>query len=166
MRPILALFIAVCVLAGLGIYLQVIQSQPLPIEFDQEEDPASGVFSLELTLSFDAGPDPFAFEAGTAPSVLIQFKGEDVYRKSEPVAGEHPIIIRPIDGVVPGANEFFLQVSAEDQSSSASRAARLRILRDDTVVADHTVWSEPGLPVEGSVTLIVDEPVGHDPHDH
>lgn len=156
MRPLLALVIACCVIGGLAFYFETIQTDPIPIDFDEPVETVAGVFFIELTLTFDAGPDAFAFEVDSAPSILVLFKGEEILKQTEPVAAGTPIVVKPIEGIEPGLNEFFVEVSAQDQISIVTRAVRLRAFRDDNLIAEQSLWSEPGEPIQGTMTLDVE----------
>ena len=166
MRPLLALVVACCVIGGLALYFETIQNDPIPIDFDEPEETATGVFSLELTLTFDAGPDPFAFEVANAPSILVLFKGEEILRRTENVAAGTPVVVESIEGIVPGKNEFFVEVTAQDQASIVVRAVRLRAFRDGNLIAEQSLWSEPGEPVQGTMALSVDDETDEKEHDH
>ena len=120
---------------------------------------APGEYAIELTLPFDAGPDEFSLEdTGDAPSLLVQMNGAEIVRRQETVsAGESPIRLDNIDGVVVGTNEFYIQATPSDLADLKPKCARIEILRDGASVADKTLWSEPGDILQGTVRLEVSE---------
>lgn len=121
---------------------------------------ASGEYTVDVTLTFDAGPDEFSLEdVGDAPSLVVQMNGGEVLRRTETIlAAESPLQIPAIEGVIVGTNEFFVQASPSDMSSLQPLSARVRIQRDGNVVADQTIWSEGGDILQGTVSLEVTEP--------
>ncbi len=82
MRPLLALILAVVILGGLQLYM-VFRPQPKVVAVDYEQT-ATGKFTVDVTLTFDAGPDAFALDPTTAPVVLLQLRGRDLVRHTEP----------------------------------------------------------------------------------
>ena len=117
-------------------------------------------FSVEVTLTFDAGPDAFALNLSDAPSVLVQLRGTDLLRRQDAVAAGDQLLIEDVSGIVTGNNEFFVQVTPRDLTSPVARAVRVRVLRDEMALADETLWSEPGEVVRGAVVVAVPEWAG------
>ena len=118
---------------------------------------ASGAYGIDLSITFDAGPDEFALsDVSDAPSLLVQMNGEEVLRRTDTVsADQSPIQIPSVKGVVVGTNEFFIQASPSDMSSLTPGSARIRITRDGHVVSDKTIWSEAGEILQGTAVLEV-----------
>lgn len=153
MRPFWAICAVFGILGGLQAYMSL---RPRPmVAPDYRPVVVGGEFSADLTLTFAAGPDPFALDVNDAPSVLLQFQGEDVLRIVEMVAPGEPILVEQIEGIVAGRNEFFVQVSPQDLDANVARAVRIRISRDQMPIADQTLWSPAGEPVEGVIVIDV-----------
>lgn len=154
MRPILALLVVATLLGGLQTYMWL---RPRPARSVAAFEPtAAGIFEVEITLTFAAGPDPFALDLGDAPSLLVTFRGRDLLRMTEKVPAGEPIRIEEVDGVVAGANEFFVAATPTAQDATVARAIRVRILRDGSTVAEQSLWSDPGESVDGVVVVHVD----------
>ena len=154
MRPILAVAVAVAILGGLQFYMS---SRPTPtFRKPPPEVLAEGKFDLELTMTFDAEPDQFAFDPAEATAVSVMFEGEDLIRRTETVQEGKPFIIEDIQGIEEGRNEFFVEATPKDAFELKTRVLRLRILRDGVVIGDHSLWSEPGTSVAG--TVVIDTP--------
>lgn len=158
MRPLLAASVAVVVLGGMKLYIDSAQPKLRP-QLIQLPKAADGVFSLDVTLTFAAGPDPFALDLADAPSLLIQLQGRDLMRKAEIVSAGEKLTVDGIEDIVQGANEFYVQATPQ-ASNAVSRAIRIRVLRDNVAIAEQTLWSAPGEPVQGAV--IVDVPANND----
>jgi hypothetical protein len=134
---------------------------------------APGVFRLELTLTFPAERDPFAFDLENEPTVLVAFRGKNIIRTTNPVQAGTSLQVQPLQHVVEGndeqsgGNEFYFEILAGEDSSVA-RGVRFRIFRDEQVVVDRTAWSHPGEPVRGTVNLVILAPpeTEHAPEDH
>lgn len=175
-RPLLAAALVVGVLGVVKLYMQFVASVPFGV-YDTAERPAEGVFAVELTLTFDAGSDGFLLDE-TSP-VVVDFRGRNLMEGRGPFRAGQPIIVSPVEGVVQsrdgrgGKNSFAVRIvpqpserdafalDADGASRPISHAVRLRILRDGVPVAEQTLWSEPGQPVQGVLTLTVDPPPSH-----
>jgi hypothetical protein len=131
----------------------------------QEATAAEGKFSLEVTLSFDAGADSaFSLDPTRSTAVRVEFRGRELLRIDEPVAAGTPLRIDDVEGIVPGPNEFYIEAHPANQGLPVAHAARARVFRDSHPIADETLWSEPGLPVQG--VLRVDVPEHASGHAH
>ena len=158
MRPLLALLVAGSILGGLQLYMQF-RPQPKRVVHDVEQS-AAGRFTVEITLTFDAGPDAFALDPSSAPAVLLQLRGTDVVRRTDSIAAGEQVRADHVQGIVTGKNEFFVQATPQDGVAAVARAVRVRILRDGNPVADETLWAEPGEVVQGAVMVDVPAWVG------
>ena len=156
MRLLLVVVLTVVILGGMQLLMQL---QSVGSGDHAREGPrliqASGDFKVEVRLTFDAGPDEFSLDdVGAAPSVLVQLAGKVVYRETRVVRGDAPIVISPIEGLVTGKNEFYVQASPKD-AAQVYRAVGIRVFRDDTLLAEKTLLTEPGATVQGTIVLEV-----------
>jgi hypothetical protein len=166
MRPLLAVAVSVVILGGMALYMQR-RPQTGSVVVERK---AEGVYSLEITLSFDAGPDEFALSADDQPSVLVKFRDSELLKLTDRIPAGEPIVIERVEGIVagPGAagrNEFYVAATPAESGANVSRALRVRVLRDGEPVADQSLWSEPGWPVQGTVELHVVADHAGAPHD-
>jgi hypothetical protein len=120
------------------------------------EPTAAGIFTVEVTLTFAAGPDPFALDLDDAPALVVSFRGRDLLRRTEEIPAGQPIRIESVEGLVAGANEFYVAATPTAQDAAVARAIRVRILRDGATVAEQSLWSAPGESVNGIVVVDVD----------
>ncbi len=162
LRPLLALLLAGLILGGMQLYTTL---RPAPQRSEIAVRFAEGRFTLEVTLTFDAGPDPFAFETENAPALLVTFEGRELLRRTEPVPAGETVRIESIEGIVSGSgrrgrNEFFVEAVPQDSAGGLSRAVRLRLLRDEQPIAEHSLWSDPGEPVRGTLVFELTEAEG------
>lgn len=154
MRPLLAALILVALLGGLQLYMSVRPSRVVS-EPSRLQPPAEGRFAVDVTLSFAAGPDPYALEPDDAPSLLVLFRGQEIIRENTDLEPGRIVRQEDVQSVTAGANEFFLRATPQDSNSLAARAVRLRVYRDGNPIAQQTLWSEPGGAVEGTVVVEV-----------
>lgn len=154
MRPFLVIFLAIAVLGGTKWFID--SDPPVQDGPGLQLIQAPGDFAVEITISFDAGPDEFSLDTTDAPSLLLQLNGNELLRRTDTISAEaSPLRIPSVDGIVVGRNEFYVEVSPADTSSIQPRAVRVRILRDGTPVAKETLWPETGDVVQGTVALDV-----------
>ena len=169
MRPLLAIVITAVILGGLYAYMRTRVYAVPSLQF--QEQFAEETYALDLTLTFHADRDPFAFAPESQPTVLVRFRGEDVIRRMEPVEAGTPLRADAISDIVvgeddhSGANEFYFEIM-DGGGVPVARAVRLRIFRDGDVVTDETRWFEPGEAITGTVTLVVLKSDSSSTHEH
>jgi len=162
--------ISVCLLGGMSAYMQL-KSQRHAVKPTYEPPPALGIYSLELTPNFSAEKDPFALDIGDTADgpalVELKFGKRVLLAERSAVKAGHALRVDSVEGIRVGKNQFHVSVAVPADKLTGSHAVRIRILRDDVQVADQTLWSEPGHPVSGEVTLDV-APLEEEsaPHDH
>ena len=161
MRPLLAIAITVSLLGGVYAYTRFADSVRVQaVEFDVEF--AGDEYSVEIRSSFDAAPDPIF---GT-DSIKVMFRGETVYSRSDEVSVDEVIEIRPLPGVEVGENELFVSVNRKS-SDAAIAVVQVLVKREDVVIRELLIPSEPGLPaVSGSAVFSTGSPADEDEQGH
>jgi hypothetical protein len=160
MRPFIAIAIWIALVGGLGLYMS---TRPVPEELPAyERSQAEGAFSLEITTSFTAAPDPFALrteEAPEATSLIIQLNGKEVFRSTGRLDAGRTIEMKPLRGLVIGENEFYIEANPTLEQAMHAHALRIRLLRGAETLAERTFWSGEGvrLATVFSVTIQASE---------
>jgi hypothetical protein len=182
MRPFFALIVVLTTLGLAALYSYFVETLPTRPNSENVLLVAEGKFDVEITLTFDANADT-AFVIDPT-SVLVRLEGKDLINSSKAFTAGRPVIAKDVADVKVGPNEFWVEVHAGDttdegadafaieldeptgeENVAVARAVRVRILRDGIPIAEQTLWSEPGQPVEGKVSVVV--PVAEVPdHDH
>jgi hypothetical protein len=163
MRPLAAILLAILILGCVKAYTLFENSLPSPVVLSNTQDRAAGKFSVDITPTFDAAPDDFALEP---LSVLIQLQGQELFRSQERLPAGNAIVVEDVEGVVEGANSFFIKIAPAESDFTSQRAVRIRVLRDGESVSEETLWSEPGAAVEGIVNVHVAHSHSSEPHSH
>lgn len=153
MRPLLVVALALAIFGALAVYERFVDTLPERTHASQEAPPAAGKFSLDLTLSFDAAKDDFALPDD--PAVVVRMAGRDLIRAEQSATAGQTLQADDVSGIVAGRNAFFVWAVPSPDFIARPCAARLRILRDDAVVAESTVWSQPGDMVAGELVVEV-----------
>jgi len=153
MRPLLALLVFTTILGGLQVYMKIRPHATPPAVIAGLE--AAGQISLEITLTFPAGADPFAIDADDSPSLLVVFQGNELLRVTESIEPGETIRIDDVPNVTVGINEFYVRASPRDLDESP-RAIRVRVLGDNHPLAEESIWSQPGTLVEGTVVVPIE----------
>jgi hypothetical protein len=161
-RPLLALAIVLGILGTVWAYERFQASVKQPVSAPAEHL-AAAAYALDITLTFPAAADAFALNEPY--SLLLTFRGETLLKETEPIDPGRPLQVKKIPNVVEGRNEFYLEVTPAENDEPRDHAVRLRILRDDVVVAEQTLWSPPGEPVQGLMTLTVPAAAKVDEHE-
>jgi hypothetical protein len=160
MRPLLAILTTALILGGLQGYF-VLRDRFGPKPATSVERPAPGVYSLEITLTFDAGPDPFALEASDKTCLEVLFRNQALLRRTERVTAGEKVVVPAIGGIVAGAdefrgsNEFLIRATPAESRPEMAYAARVRLLRDGAAIAEESLWSDAGGTVEGKLVAVV-----------
>jgi hypothetical protein len=61
-----------------------------------------------------------------------------------------------VPNIAVGRNAFFIHAIPDEQQASRPSAVQVRILRDNEVIAENTLWAEPNRPVDGEVLVEVE----------
>lgn len=157
MRPTLAIIVCVTILGGLQLYMQHRQrvriAPPIVVE-----DFSEATYSLQLTLTFQAERDSFAFEED--PIILLRFRGEDLLAVHNPVPAGTILRVEKIDHVVVAeenkkhANEIYYEVLTGETEPSVARCVRLQLFCDGELLEEESAWSAPGEPVRGTFRFV------------
>ena len=152
MRILLAALTAAFILIGTKVYLDA--NQPAIVErIPIQDEKAAGQFSIELIPLFDAGPDEFALDAANSSSVIVELRGKPVLNRTDAASSGEAIVIQEVKGLIAGVNELFIRATPSDGNVDVVRGMRVRVLRDQLVIAEQWLSSEPGSTVEGTVRL-------------
>ena len=79
--------------------------------------PATGDYAIEITLSFDARGDAF-----DPTALLVRLDGKDLLEKTTPLDAGTPVRIHPVQGLIVGVNELFIQVGTGQSEAKPSLA--------------------------------------------
>ncbi len=168
MRFLLCLTIWIVIVGGLWLYTwqrdmaraKVIMTQP-EIHYVERD------FSLEVTSTFSAEPDPFSLQLDNTPSSPLEISvngvplriDTDVLRRGEVLK------IEKVGNLLMGSNELYLKASPPLAESDRDHAIRIRLLQAEDILLDRTIWSKEGSLVSGSVNFKLEDTAG-DAHDH
>jgi hypothetical protein len=128
---------------------------------------AQGVYTLVVTTTFAAQPDPFALTTGgEAPAALqIRMGSRILLQKTDGILPGRPMRI-PIDqGVAKGTNELFIEATPAVDSADRAQAVRLQLLQDDLTVAQATYWADPGENIAKTFRFEIEERHKDSEHD-
>jgi hypothetical protein len=155
-RPILAVLIWIVLIGGLTGYMQSREIVPAGSSYEQHK--AKGLFSLQITTTFPVEPDPFALqiEEAEASALLVKLNGKEILRRTEKVEAGVPIRIEPVPGLVAGGNEFYLEANPPVGLDRLSCAVRVQLLQGPAVIADTTLWSDPGARIASTFQVAVE----------
>lgn len=162
MRPLFALVTALLILGIVQAFVTFQAGIRAPRSVTTIEHVAQGKFSVDVTLTFDAAADEFSLEPA---AVVVLHHGKEILLHKEPVPAGQSLVAADVPDVVAGRNEFYVKAAPAESDAGASHAVRVRILRDGLPVADETLWSAPGEPVEGTVMIDVPEHADSE-HEH
>lgn len=168
MRFALTALIWLLILGGFSLYIfqRDRRTQP-PMQAPVMHEAAGENFILEITPTFSPQPDPFALqgEAGDSPSLIVRTSQHELFRAEDDMERGVPIQVQPVHGLVEGRNEFYLQGTPPLSEAHRDHAVRVRLLRDERVVADETIWGHGGAGVAGTISFTL-TPMAEDEHDH
>lgn len=190
-RPLFACVAVGVTLGSVALYAYFIKTLPPLPRAENLLEVATGKFDIEITLSFDAEADKAFLLEPT--SVEVSLEGESILKESQSFTAGHPVVAENVAGVKIGDNDFHVAVysgdaarnltdtpnddsdtfslgsdePSDEEDYAVARAVRVRIFRDGRPIAEQTLWSDPGKPVEGQVLVTVpaEEAHGHT-HDH
>lgn len=120
---------------------------------------AQGVYSLVVTTTFAAQPDPFALTAGgEAPAALqIRMGSRVLLHKTKDILPGRPMRVTIDEGLVNGTNELFIEASPALDSADRAQAVRLQLMQGELTVAQDTFWAGPGETISQTFRFDIEE---------
>lgn len=121
--------------------------------------------SLELTPTFSVEEDPFALQTAEQTSPFdLRLNGMAVDIADLPISRGQTLFIRDLEFELSDHNEVFIKASPPVAENHLTHGIRLRLLTQDKVLADQTIWSSGGGLVSGTVPFSLTTP--ETDHDH
>jgi len=174
-RPLLVLVMATAVWGSLTAFENFRASLPKPEAVENVRADAQSVYAITITLSFDAQGDAFS---PLALRVSLDGVDEPLFESNTTVRAGVPVLISPVAGIKVGVNELLIEVGSGTDSTEATpqqiaNAIRVQIMANAEVIAERTLWSEPGNTISGLVVIDVPAntaanaaPAEHEGHEH
>ena len=170
MRIVWAAIIWVVFAGGLTTYMLQRGSVARTPTDDIAMETAQGIYTLVVTTTFAAQPDPFALTAGgEAPAALqIRMGSRVLLHKTDDIRPGRPMRVTIDDGLMKGTNELFIEASPPLDSSGReqAQAVRLQLLRDDVMVIQDTFWADPGEKISKTFRFDIEDRHEDAEHDH
>jgi hypothetical protein len=154
-RPAFAVIIWVLLIGGLTVYMQSRDTAAVGVTYKLHS--AEGIFALQITTTFAVEPDPFALRTGQneASALLVKLNGNEILRRTDRVQAGTPIRLEPVPGLIDGRNEFYLEANPPVGLANLSYAVRVQLFRDEQLIADRSLWSEPGSRIASAFQVSV-----------
>ncbi|MEW6347964.1 MAG: hypothetical protein AB1646_02800 [Thermodesulfobacteriota bacterium] len=155
-RPVFAVAIWIAFVGGMAVYTKARQETAPPVTHEREL--AREAYSLEVTTTFAVEPDPFALkdaDHADAAGLVIRLNGKEIVRKTGELQPGRPFRVAPVNGLIQGNNEFYLQAFPPLDATDRVQGVRVRVFRDAEVVLDRALWSEPGTSIASTFPLSV-----------
>jgi len=152
----LAIAIWVVMVGGLLLYMSRTEQHTTAGETTRPA--ARGEFTIQIVATCTLGPDPFTGlldEPGKAPAVLVMLNGVEVLRFANLLASGKAVASGPLEGMIVGDNEFFVEANPIEGDLWKANAVRVRVLRDGETVIEKTFWTEVGVPLKETFPLSV-----------
>ncbi len=168
-RPIVAVAIWIVFVGGMAVYSKARHETARPVT--QERETAKERYALEITTTFPVEPDPFALkdtDHADSAGLIVRLNGKEVLRKTGGLVPGRAFRVEPVNGVIHGWNEFYLQAAPSLELTDRVQGVRVRVFRDQDVLLDRTLWSEPGTQIASTFAVSVEpaEVSKGSAHDH
>jgi len=145
-RPILAVAISLLVCGLVGGYQAFVDSLPTNNVTEFLTKPATGDYAIEITMSFDARGDAF-----DPTALLVRLDGKNLLKQTTPMAAGTPVRIHPVEGLIVGVNELFIQVGTGESAVEPASEER-DPFADAGFGEEESSLDEFGLPAEPDTT--------------
>ena len=146
-RPILAVAISLLVCGLVGGYQAFVDSLPTNNVTEFLTKPATGDYAIEITLSFDARGDAF-----DPTALLVRLDGKDLLEQTTPLAAGAPVRIHPVEGLIVGVNELYIQVGTGESAAERPSDESASFADAGGFGEEKSSLDEFGLPAEPDTT--------------
>lgn len=167
MRFILSIGIWIVLVGGLWLFTwqrdqAVVTATQINLDRDVDQ-----IFTLELTTTFDTEKDPFALQIDEEDSSEIELRlnGDNLALPADTVKRGIPMRIDDVRGVILGHNDIYVKASPPVNESDLQQGVRIRILENETVISEQTLWNSGGGLVSGGFGFTYEEH-GENNHEH
>ena len=75
--------------------------------------------------------------------------GDEVLKAAEESRAGMAVVLEPVQGLIKGVNELYVEASPPVGFDGESHGVRLRLMHSGVAVAEETFWSEDGSRVTG-----------------
>lgn len=166
-RIALVLAIWIVFAGGFGLYMHKSGTAPEVAHGRAQLQAARGSYTIEITPTFSASPDPFVLQdtkGKTAAVLLLRIGEREILRLTDNVEVGKPVRLEGVEGLVDGTNELFLEVNPPVEESDRRHFVQVRVLRDNAAIAEQVFWSEGGARVTGGLRfkIIAEDEKRHD----
>lgn len=162
MRIFFVLFLWIAMIGGLTLYMHDRDAHAPVAATAVKLSAAEGKYSVEVTPTFSAEPDPFALvsDRDAAAALTVTLRGREILARNDDVRPGVPILVDDIEGLVAGDNELLLEASPPNSEADQRHFVQLRVLKDGLPAAEETFWSEGGATVSGTLHFSLRETEG------
>ncbi len=168
MRIVWAAAIWIVFAGGLMGYMAQRTAIAPPPETSVSTAAATGVFTLVITPTFAAKPDPFALTAAgdSAFALQVRIGSRILLSRTEDIEPGRPIRVTIGEGLVAGINEIFIEASPPLDTADRSQAVRIQVLQDEITIAEDTFWADPGQKISETLRFETADQKEDPDHDH
>ncbi|MCU0615140.1 MAG: hypothetical protein MUD09_08700 [Desulfobacterales bacterium] len=162
MRIFVTVIVWVVFIGGLSLYMKHRGSVNYLEENTHQFKMVEKVYALEVTPSFVLESDPFSLTMDSRDSssiLLVRLGNHEILNVDDPLTGSEAFTVEPLQGLIVGENEIYVEASPPLDNFTTQNALRVRIIENGFPLAEKTIWSPPGAKVSGTFqfTLKADE---------
>jgi hypothetical protein len=153
MRIFITVIVWVVFIGGLTLYMNHRGSADYAVVNFHEFKKVEKVYALEVTPSFVLKSDPFALNIdgrNGSPALLVRLGQHIIFEVDAPLTISETYKVEPLNGLIIGENEIYVEASPPLNQISTQNALRVRIMKNGNPVAEKTIWSSPGSKVSGT----------------
>ncbi len=158
MRILAVITIWVVIIGGVSLYMGSRPEVTRAIALVPEGIGSGEPFRLEATPTFTAEADPFALEEEAGEGAFVVWlNGGEVLKAAEESRAGVAVVLEPVQGLIKGVNELYVEASPPVGFDGESYGVRLRLMHSGVAVAEETFWSEDGSRVTGVLRVDLTE---------
>jgi hypothetical protein len=172
MRIFVTVIVWVVFIGGLTLYMKHRDSVDYLKDNFHEFKMVEKLYALEVTPSFILESDPFALaidSQDSSPVLLVRLGDHEILKVDDPLTISETFRVEPLDGLIIGENEIYVEASPLVEHFTTQNALRVRIIENGYPLAEKTIWSPPGAKVSGTFQFTLktdDNNLSEDNHDH
>lgn len=168
MRVVGVAVLWVVIIGGISLYMDFQGDRTAPVTPADVHRSDADAFSIDVTLTFNPRRDPFALDDPDGPGdtgLTVRMNGRTIPIQADEMTPGVPLRVGPLTAEAKTVSELYIETGPPMDQPGRHDAARVRVLRDDRILAEKTIWATSGQTITGTLQFSLTPPEAKDGHE-